>query len=149
MPLFRRHRPVVVPPESLGPFDGFTAADAPALQRSFDTALHVRERAARGDVVTTVEISRGAGERVVVSWRNLVVGFVPPDRVAPFDAVLPADLRAHVVVPAVVHPVAGLWRVWVGEPPADGYPPPPPGLDTLPVPEDTMLGIRMPRRDGA
>jgi hypothetical protein len=35
----------------------------------------------------------------------------------------------------------------VGDPPADGFPPPPAGLDTLPVPPDTLLGIPLPRRD--
>ncbi|GIG21624.1 hypothetical protein Cch01nite_23480 [Cellulomonas chitinilytica] len=146
MRLFRRHRPPVVPPEAVGPFDGFTAADAPALQRSFVAALHIGERAERQDVPGTIEIGRGAAGRLVVIWRNLVVGFVPPDRAAPFDAALPADPRAVVAVDGVVHHADGLWRVWVGDLPADGFPPPPPGLDTLPVPEDTVLGIRLDRR---
>jgi hypothetical protein len=145
--LFRRHRPVVDAPAAVAA-DGFTAADAPAFQRSFVAALHAGERADRRDVPGVLQIGRGAGDRLVVIWRNLVVGFVPPDRTAPFEALLPAGPRAGVELAGVVHHADGLWHVWVGDPPAAGFPTPPAGLDTLPTPEDTLLGIRLPRPDG-
>jgi len=148
VPLFRRPRPLVdAPPEVVA--EGFAAAEAPALQRSLVAALHHQERADGRELPGDLEIGRGAGDRLVVIWRNLVVGFVPPDRVAPFTALLPDDPRAGVVVRGVVHHVDGLWRVWVGDRPASGFPPPPAGLDTLAVPPDTLLGIPLPRHDGS
>jgi hypothetical protein len=144
--LFRRHRPVVAAPAALTA-DGFAAADAPAFQRSFVAALDAGERAGRRDVPGVLQVGRGAGDRLVVIWRNLVVGFVPADRTAPFEALLPAGPRAGVELRGGVHHADGLWHVWVGDPPADGFPPPPAGLDTLPAPEDTLLGIRLPRHD--
>ncbi|NNH08725.1 hypothetical protein [Cellulomonas fimi] len=120
--------------------DGFLAAEAPALQTSIVAALDVRERAVPQPLRAELHVDRGAGDRLVLSWRNVVVGFVPPDRVAALAAQLP-DRKAVVVVPGVVHPSGDIWRVWVGEEPADGFPAAPEGLDTLPVPEPTIAGL--------
>ncbi|WP_309135396.1 hypothetical protein [Cellulomonas sp.] len=139
-----RHRPPV--PAHVG--EGFLAAEAPALQRSFRAALHAAERAAGQPVPADVEVSRGADDRVVLAWRNVLVGFVPESHrallAAQVDAARPAALTAE----GVVHRSDHLWRLWVGPAPEDGFPPPEPGLDTLPAPENTILGIRLPRPDG-
>ena len=107
--------------------DGFLAAEAPALQTSIVAALDVQLDA--------------HGTRLVLSLRNIDVGFVPPDEVPLLAAQIPAG-KAVVVVPGVVHRSGDLWRVWVGEGPADGvFPAAPEGLDTLPVPEPSIAGI--------
>ncbi|MGY4645316.1 hypothetical protein [Cellulomonas sp. URHB0016] len=147
MDLFRRLRPRADPPLEIRVAEGFLAAEAPALQRSFVAALHPRERHDHADVPDLLEIGRGAGDRLVVIWRNLVVGFVPAERAPQIEAALPAGPRAGVTVRGVVHQAHGLWRVWVGDGPADGLREPPAGLDTLPVPEDTIFGVRLVRRD--
>lgn len=140
-----RHRPPV--PAHVG--EGFLAAEAPALQRSFRAALHVAERTAGQPVPADVEVSRGAGDRVVLAWRNVLVGFVPESHrellAAQVDAARPAVLEA----PGVVHRSDGLWRLWVGPAPGDGtFPPPEPGLDSLPAPQDTILGVPLRRPEG-
>lgn len=136
----RRHVAVDVP-------DGFHAAEAPALQRTFRTALDGRERGDGRPVPATLDVTRGLEGRVVLTWRNLVVGFVPPERAATFADALPDDGRTVLTVPGVVHRVDGLWRVWVGDVPADGFPPVPDGLDTLAPPEQTIGGIALRRPD--
>lgn len=127
--------------------EGFLAAEAPALQRSFRAALHDAERAAGAPVAAQVDVARGAGERVVLAWRNVLLGFVPEAEVALLAAQVDAAAPAALVADGVVHRSGDVWRLWVGPPPADGFPPAPPGLDTLPVPPDTILGIAL-RRDG-
>ncbi len=139
---FRRPAPV---PAHVG--EGFLAAEAPALQRSFRAALHPSERAAGRPVPARVEVTRGADGRVVLAWRNVLVAFVPESHLAllaaQVDAARPATLEAD----GVVHPSGDLWRLWVGPAPGDGFPPAPPDLDTLPAPRDTILGVPLRRPD--
>ncbi|GCE78178.1 hypothetical protein [Cellulomonas biazotea] len=121
--------------------DGFLAAEAPALQTSIVAALDTHERTAGRPMRVELHVERGAGTRLVLSLRNIDVGFVPPDEVPLLAAQIPAG-KAVVVVPGVVHRSGDLWRVWVGEGPADGvFPAAPEGLDTLPVPEPSIAGI--------
>lgn len=120
--------------------DGFVAAEAPALQTSLVAALTVHERTAERPVAVELRVDRGRGTRLVLSARNVVVGFVPPDEVSLLAAQLPPG-RALLVVPGVLYHQDGLWRLWVGPTPADGFPAPPDGLDTLPVPDPSIAGI--------
>jgi hypothetical protein len=139
--LFRRRRPLV----PLEIIDGFEAAEGRALQRSLTAALRADERAARRDVPTVLEIGPGSGDVLVVIWRNLVVGFVPPDEAMRLRQLLPTPPVA-LTIRGVVRWDGGLWRVWVGDPPDEGFPASTPHHDTLPEPEDTLLGIPLRRR---
>lgn len=145
MSLFRRRRPVV----PLDIVDGFEAAEGRALQRSLTAALLAHERTARHDLPTLLEIGRGSGEALVVIWRNLIVGFVPPDCAMQFQEVLAADPRAVVTVRGVVRHDGELWRVWVGSPPDEELQELTTHHDTLPGPELTLLGIPLRRRGTA
>jgi len=143
MVLFRR-RPEV--PADVGA--GFCAAEAPAMQRSILAALGLGERPAAAVVPARMHVERGADERLVLVWRNVIVGFVPADAVGTLDAALEAAGDAALVVQGCVHRTDGTWRVWVGDVPAEGFPPVPDGLDTLPAPELTILGVPVRRLDG-
>lgn len=131
------HRTVAVPAILFG---GFWAAEAVALQRSLAEALTSREQAARAPVPAELRLSRGAGDRLVVTWRNVIVGFVPPDEVPLLGPQLPPGRRDELEVPGVVDHSTGMWRVWVGTPPDGGFPLPGIELDTLPPPEDLVAG---------
>lgn len=119
--------------------DGFVAAEAPALQTSLVAALTVHERTAERPVAVELRVDRGRGTRLVLSARNVVVGFVPPDEVSLLAAQLPPG-RALLVVPGVLYHQDGLWRLWVGPTP-DAFPAPADDLDTLPVPDPSIAGI--------
>lgn len=119
--------------------DGFIAAEAPALQTSLIAALTVHERAALHPVAVELRVDRGRGSRLVLSARNVLVGFVPPDEVPLLAAQLPSG-RALLVVPGVVYHQDGLWRLWVGPEPSS-FPAPADDLDTLPVPDPSIAGI--------
>lgn len=127
---------------------GFHAAEAPAMQRSVLEALGLGARPAPTVVPARLHVEHGADARLVLVWRNVIVGFVPPDAAAPLAAALDGAGGATVVVDGAVHHLEGVWRVWVGPVPADGFPPVPEGLDTLTVPEDTILGVPLRRLDG-
>lgn len=118
---------------------GFIAAEAPALQTSLVAALTVHERTAERPVAVELRVDRGRGTRLVLSARNVVVGFVPPDEVSLLAAQLPPG-RALLVVPGVLYHQDGLWRLWVGPTP-DAFPAPADDLDTLPVPDPSIAGI--------
>lgn len=143
MALFRR-RPEVAADVPVG----FCAAEAPAMQRSILAALGLGDRPAAAVVPARLHVEHGADERLVLVWRNVIVGFVPADASPPLRAALEAAGGASLVVRGAVHRADGTWRVWVGEVPADGFPPVPDGLDTLAAPELTILGVPVRRLDG-
>ncbi|NHT18619.1 hypothetical protein [Cellulomonas sp. IC4_254] len=127
---------------------GFHAAEARALQVTLTGVLSAVERAAGRPVPVDVVLEAGRDGAVVVLCRNRVVGFVPDPHVAGLrDQVRSAGRRAHVGAPGRVVREDGLWRVWVGPEPDGGLPPVPDGLDTLPEPQPTILGVPL-RRDG-
>lgn len=142
MSLFRRRRPRVHVP-----FDeGCHAAEAPALQRGIVQALGHDARAGRM-VPAELEVVRGREGRLALVWRQAFVGFVPADRVDELRGRLDAlDRRAVALVPGAVLPMPdpaaadAPWRVWIGPVP-DAIPSVPEGLDTLAVPERTILGV--------
>ena len=142
MSLFRR-RPEVV----LDLDEGFHAADAPALQRSILAALGLGESPRAAVVPARMRVERGADDRLVLVWNNVIVGFVPPSSVATLAPEVARAADAVVVVRAVVHRPGRDWRVWVGGVPEAGIPPVPEGLDTLAVPEATILGVPVRRLD--
>lgn len=127
---------------------GFHAAEARALQVALTGVLSAVERAADRPVPVDVVLEAGRDGAVVVLCRNRVVGFVPGAHVAGLRAqVQAAGRRAHLGAPGRVVREDGLWRVWVGPEPEGGLPPVPDGLDTLPEPQPTILGVPL-RRDG-
>ncbi|ADG75140.1 conserved hypothetical protein [Cellulomonas flavigena DSM 20109] len=140
--LFRRR------PEVHVDVTGFHAAEAPAMQRSVLEALGLGARPAPTVVPARLQVERGADTRLVLVWRNVIVGFVPPDAAAPLVAALEGAAGATLVVDGAVHHVDGTWRVWVGPVPTDGFPPVPEGLDTLAAPDVTILGVPVRRPDG-
>lgn len=142
MSLFRR-RPEV----ELTPAEGFHATDAPALQRSILAALGMGESPRAAVVPARMRVERGADDRLVLVWNNVIVGFVPPSATAAIAAEVARAGDALVVVRTVVHRPARDWRVWVGDVPTTGVPPVPDGLDTLAVPETTVLGVPVRRLD--
>ncbi|UZN01833.1 hypothetical protein [Cellulomonas sp. S1-8] len=143
MVLFRR-RPEV-PADVVA---GFCAAEAPAMQRSILAALGLGERPAAVDVPARMRVERGADDRLVLVWRNVIVGFVPASAAPALAAALEAAGDAALVVRTLVHRADGTWRVWVGDVPPDGFPLVPEGLDTLAAPELTILGVPVRRLDG-
>ncbi|MCG7286268.1 hypothetical protein MHY85_09830 [Cellulomonas sp. ACRRI] len=128
---------------------GFHAAEARALQVALTQVLTGVERAAGRAVPVDVVLEAGRDGAVVVVCRNRVVGFVPAPHAGGLRAQVDrAGRRAHVVAPGTVVRDDGLWRVWVGPEPTGGVPPVPDGLDTLPEPQPTILGVPL-RRDGS
>jgi len=128
---------------------GFHAAEARALQVALVGVLSAVERAADAPVPVDVAFEAGRDAAVVVLCRNRVVGFVPEPHAAGLRAqVQAAGRRARLVAPGRVVRDGGLWRVWVGAAPEGGVPPAPDGLDTLPEPQPTILGVPL-RRDGS
>jgi len=119
------------------------------MQRSILAALGLGERPAPALVPARLEVVRGADERLVLVWRNVIVGFVPPDAAPTLAAGLEAAGGASLVVRGTVHRTDGVWRVWVGEVPADGFPPVPGDLDTLAEPTPTILGVPVRRLDAS
>lgn len=128
---------------------GFHAAEARALQTALLGVLAAAERATGRPVPVELGVTAGRGDALVVLCRNQVVGFVPEAHAPPLRVQREAAGRgARLVVPGVLVLDAGTWRVWVGPVPADGVPAAPAGLDTLPAPQPTVLGVPL-RRDDA
>ena len=127
---------------------GFFAAEAVALQRSVVASLGLGPRPAPATVPVRLRVEHGAGDRLVLVSRNVIVGFVPADDAPLLARQLEAvGTTAHLVARGSVVHVDGTWRVWVGEVPTDGLPPVPAGLDTLQAPGFTILGIPVNRYD--
>lgn len=143
MALFRRRAEV--------PADvvlGFFAAEAVALQRSIVASLGLGPRPVPTAVPVRLRVEHGAGDRLVLVSRNVIVGFVPADDTPLLARQLQTvGTTAHLVAPGSVVQVDGTWRVWVGDLPPDGLPPVPAGLDTLQAPGFTILGIPVHRYD--
>ena len=118
------------------------------MQRSILEALGLGARPAPAVVPARLRVERGADTRLVLVWRNVIVGFVPPDAGGPLTTALEDADGAAVVVDGAVHHLDGTWRVWLGPVPDGGFPPLPDGLDTLAAPEDTILGVPLRRLDG-
>ncbi|WP_413452596.1 hypothetical protein AA0Y32_09965 [Georgenia phoenicis] len=148
MRLFDRWRSTEVPAD-VGP--GFWVAEAGALQRAIVTALGADARG-RPEVRARLELSAGAEGRVVVVWRNVIVGFVPPDHAAPLRRQLEAAGRATLVAAGSVVRADGQWRIWlgegtpVGEPPADELTPPPATIFGISLPATTLRETTTARR---
>ncbi|MFC4553769.1 hypothetical protein [Georgenia faecalis] len=120
MRLFDRRRPAPVSAD-VGP--GFWVAEASAVQHAIVSALTAAERAGAGGPAT-LQLSPGAEGRVVVQWRNLIVGFAPPTSAASLRRQLEAAGKAPVVLDGrVVVAPDGLWRIWAG--PGEPVGPPP------------------------
>lgn len=134
--------------------DGFHVAEAPALQRAIVQVLGA-DKTGGVPVPAELQLEPGRGDALVVVWRNMIVGFVPPERAGGLAARLPRG-RAVGVVPGCVHPEVHdvprdgddrhgvLWRIWAGPVP-EVFPEVPEGLDRLAVPERTILGIPLSR----
>ncbi|HLV04165.1 hypothetical protein [uncultured Georgenia sp.] len=136
----RRRRPPV--PADVGA--GFWVAEARGLQRAIGFALTAAERAAT-TAPATLQLSPGLEGRVVVQWRNHIVGFVPPAHAASLRAQLAAADGAELVVEGHVVHHDGLWRIWAGpDLPAD--PPPPDDDGEVEPPPTTIFGIALPGR---
>ncbi|ASR57043.1 hypothetical protein CBP52_16635 [Cellulomonas sp. PSBB021] len=134
--------------------DGFHIAEAPALQRAIVQVLGM-DRVGGVPVPAELQLEPGREGALVVVWRNMIVGFVPPERAGELTARLPGG-RAVGVVHGCVHPEVHelprdgddrhgvLWRVWAGPVP-ETFPEVPQGLDRLDVPERAILGIPLAR----
>ncbi len=118
------------------------------MQRSLLEALGLGDRPAPAVVPAQVLVEPGADDRLVLVWRNVIVGFVPPSSTPDLATQLADAGDAALVAPGVVHHVDGVWRVWVGAIPARGLPAVPDDLDTLSAPELTILGVPVRRLDG-
>jgi hypothetical protein len=128
---------------------GFHAAEARALQTALVGVLAAAERATGRPVPVDLGVDAGRGDALVLVARNHVVGFVPEEHAPPLrDQRAAAGRRARLVVPGLLVLDGPTWRVWVGPEPAGAVPPAPPGLDTLPDPQPTVLGVPL-RRDDA
>ncbi len=136
MSIFRRRRRVEA---ETGP--GFLAGEARALQTSVRQALTATERAGRQPTPVDLTVDTGRGTLLVVVCRNVVVGFVPEEHAAPLAAQHTRAAGAPLVTAGWLYPDGDLWRVWVGEAPAAGFPAAPPDADTMAAPEVTMFGI--------
>lgn len=112
------------------------------MQRPIEAALAPWERA-DGPFPVELDLEAGPDGRVLVIWRNRIVGFAP-------DAAAPA-LLAQLAAGATVLTVRGdlyrheaVRRLWIGPRPASGRPPlPGPGLDHLAAPPVTVFGLRV------
>lgn len=128
---------------------GFHAAEARALQTALLGVLAAAERATGRPVPVDLTVDPGRGDGLVLHCRNQLVGFVPAEHAPPLrDQRARAGSRARLVVPGLLVLDGTTWRVWVGPVPDGGVPAVPDGLDTLPAPQTTVLGVPL-RRDDA
>lgn len=84
-------------------------------------------------VPARLRFTAGIEGRVVVLWRNTIVGFVPEDRAGDLRRQLTEAGAAHLVADGEVRGHSGLWRVWVGSWP-DGPVPAPAADEIVPAP---------------
>lgn len=127
---------------------GFHAAEAPALQTALLGVLAAAERATGRPVPVELTVDAGRGDGLVLLCRNRLVGFVPEEHAPPLRAQRErAGRRAHLVLPGLLVLDAATWRVWAGPVPDGGVPAAPGGIDTLPAPQPTVLGVPLRRDD--
>jgi len=129
-----------LPPVTADVGNGFVATEAPAMQRAIAMAL-LNSEVKKLPLVVELQFSAGAGERVVVGCRNVYVGFVPVSHLADLRGQLLAAGKAPLRAPGMVYPDGKFRRVWVGAPPADGFPAVEAGYDELPEPTPAIFGI--------
>lgn len=141
MRIFDRWRRRAQVPADVGA--GFWVAEARALQRAIAFALTAAERAA-ATAPATLQLAPGLEDRVVVLWRNHIVGFVPPAQTGPLRAQLAAAEGVDLVVAGHVIRHDGLWRIWAGHD-VPGTPPPADDGEVTPAPE-SIFGIPIPSR---
>lgn len=136
MSIFGRRRPA--PPAEVG--EGFWVTEAPALQQGIRSALTAVETA-RQVAPAELTIEKGADERLVVLWRNFIVGFVPESHLAPLGRQLEDHERLTTRGAAHLH--GREWRIWAGPPwPADQGPPPYPQPTIQPAPA-AIFGVQL------
>lgn len=139
---FRHH----VPPVAADVGEGFVATEAPALQQAIRSALRSGEGKA-APIAVEVQFTAGAAERVVVEWRNRFVGFVPTSHLAGLRGQLTAATsdKAPLTANGRVYFDGRYFRVWVGPPPAEGFPEVRAGYDELAEPPPAIFGIPLSR----
>ncbi|MDD9206622.1 hypothetical protein PU560_09120 [Georgenia sp. 10Sc9-8] len=145
MTFFKRRRPVELEAD-VG--EGFWLTEALGMQRSITAALTAPERHGRG-TSARLEFSLGLGDRVFVTWRNIIVGFVPADHAPRLRDQLAAVGKAHLLSDGRVYQHAQLWRIWAGPPLGDDPTPPPPEDGEIEPPPPSLLGIPLPHRGTA
>jgi hypothetical protein len=120
---------------------GFVALEAPALQATIRSAFVTGEGS--GPMAVELTFTPGADGRVVVVWRNRIVGFVPDPHAAVLRRQLDASDRAHVVADGRVYDDGTWWRVWVGPDPDGELPVPDAGYDELAPPIPSIFGFSL------
>lgn len=140
-PFLSRHH---APPVTADVGEGFVATEAPAMQQAIRSALRSGEGKA-SPIAVEVQFRPGAAERVVVEWRNRFVGFVPASHLAGLRGQMASAGRATLTGVGRVYHDGTYWRVWVGRPPADGFPAVEAGYDELAEPAPSIFGIPLNR----
>ena len=92
---------------------GFWVTEAPALQRAIRNALHGL-LTPQTPVPAELSFDHGLEGRVVVAWRNHIVGFVPADRSADLARQLADAAPAPLVAEGTVHRHGDELRIWAG-----------------------------------
>lgn len=120
---------------------GCWVTEAPAMQQSIRSALPGLQG---GQPVVTAELSfdHGLAGRVVVTWRNLIVGFVPESHRSDVARQLGQAGRAPLIAPGRVLQQDGEWRIWAGPSWPGEQPPPYPEARIAPTPPH-ILGIQL------
>lgn len=127
---------------------GFHAAEARALQTALLGVLAAAERATGRPVPVDLTVDAGRGDGLVVLCRNQLVGFVPEEHAPPLRVQRErAGRRTRLVLPGLLVLDGATWRVWAGPVPEGGVPAAPDGLDALPAPQTTVLGVPLRRDD--
>lgn len=110
------------------------------MQRTVVGALRSLETGMEA-IPARLQFSRGAEDHVVVLWRNVIVGFVPPTHRDELRRQLDDAVTAPLVADGHVRRHDGVWRVWAGPawPVAEGPPQPPP--DEIDPPSNAIFGF--------
>ena len=120
--------------------EGFWVTEAPALQQGIRSALTAVETA-RQTAPAELSVERGRDERLVVLWRNFIVGFVPEAHLPPLREQL-AD-HSRVTIRGSAHLHGDEWRIWAGPTwPAVQGPPAYPQPTITPAPP-AIFGVQL------